>query len=394
MCSRVKVLRDTLGGTITFIFLLLFPLLYAGCGRQQAAQVSGAPPEVGVIYVRASTVPIVTELTGRVVPSQISEVRPQVNGIILKRLFQEGSDVKEGQVLYQIDPAPYQAALDNAQAALERAEANLPAIRAKAERVRELLATRAVSQQDYDDVTAALRQAEADVQYWRAVVKTARINLGYTKITAPISGRIGKSNVTEGALVTAHQPVPLTTIQKLDPVYVDVLQSTADMMRLKKMVQSTSRSGNKDNVRLVLEDGTPYQWTGRLQFRDVTVEPSTGSVILRIVFPNPQGILLPGMFVRALVEEGVNKNSLLIPQQAVQRNYRGDPYVFVVDPEGRAQVRLIVLERAIGDKWLVSSGLKAGDQVIVEGIIRVRPGVPVKPVPWSAAPSPSPVSAK
>lgn len=392
MSSCVEDQSAMHGRIISFLFVFLCFFMCSGCGGQQTAPLKGGPPEVGVIYVRASTVPVVTELTGRIVPSQISEVRPQVSGIILRRLFQEGSDVKEGQVLYQIDPAPYQATLDNAQAALERAEANLPAIRARAERVRELLATKAVSQQDYDDVTAALRQAEADVQYWKAVVKTARINLGYTKITAPISGRIGKSNVTEGALVTAHQPVPLATIQKLDPVYVDVLQSTAEMMRLKKMVQEGARGGN--NVRLILEDGTPYQWTGKLQFRDVTVEPSTGSVILRIIFPNPQGVLLPGMFVRAIVEEGVNKNAILIPQQAVQRNYRGDPYVFVVDAEGKAQVRLIVLERAIGDKWLVSSGLRAGDQVIVEGVIRVRPGVPVKPVPWSPAPSPSPVSTK
>ena len=231
-------------------------------------------------------------------------------------------------MLYQIDPAPFQAALDNAKAALGRAEANLPAIRSRAERYKELLADKAVSQQDYDDAAAALKQAEADIQYWKATVETARINLGYTRVTAPISGRIGRSNVTEGALVTAYQPVALATIQQLDPIYVDVPQSTAELLRLKRRLEDgrLNQDGtNQNKVQLILEDGTAYPLEGTLQFRDVTVDPTTGSVILRIVFPNPEGVLLPGMFVRAVVEEGVNEQAILVPQQAVSRDPKGNP---------------------------------------------------------------------
>ncbi len=329
-----------------------------------------------------------TELTGRTSASLVAEVRPQVGGIIQKRLFTEGTDVKAGQVLYRIDPATYQAALDNANAALGRSEANLPALRLRAERLRELLADNAVSRQDHDDAAAALKQAEADVQYWKAAVETARINMRYTAVTAPISGRIGKSGVTEGALVTAHQPMALATIQRLDPMFVDVPQSTTELLRLRRRLEEgrLSRDGQiRNKVRLILEDNTPYPSEGSLQFRDVTVDPTTGSVILRAVFPNPQGILLPGMFVRAVVEEGINRQAILIPQQTIARDPKGNPSVLTVDASGKVHRRMVTIDRTIGDTWLVSSGLAPGERIIVEGIQKVKPGDTVKAVPFENA---------
>ena len=359
-------------------------LILSGCGRQNTASGPPGPAEVSVVTVRPEKITTTTELSGRTSAFRVAEVRPQVNGIIQKRLFVEGSEVKAGQVLYQIDPAPFHAALDNAKAALGKAEANLPAIRSRSERFRELLAEKAVSQQDYDDANAALKQSQAEVQYWKATVETARINLGYTRLTAPISGRIGKSNVTEGALVTGHQPVALATIQHLDPIYVDLPQSTAELLRLQQRLADgrLNRDGkNQNRVRLILEDGTPYPLEGTLQFRDITVDPSTGSVILRVVAPNPKGVLLPGMFIRTVVQEGINTQAVLIPQQAVSRDPKGNPLTLIVDAESKVQVRPLVLDRAIGNRWLVASGLAPGDQVIVEGIQKVRPGAPVKVVP-------------
>lgn len=338
-------------------------------------------PEVVTITVTQQAAILTTELPGRTAPYLIAEIRPQVSGLILKRLFTEGSDVKAGEVLYQIDPAPFQAALANAEAALGRAQANLPALRARAERFKELVAEKAVSQQAYDDAASALRQAEADVQYWKAALETARINLGYTKITSPISGRIGKSTVTDGAIVTAYQPTPLATVQQLDPIYVDVPQSTAELLRLQKRLAEgrLARGGAEQNaVQLVLEDGTPYPLEGTLQFRDVSVDPSTATVILRMVFPNPKGVLLPGMFVRALIKEGVSEKAILIPQQAVTSNAKGNPLVMLLDTNGVVQPRPLVIERAVGDKWLVTSGLAPGDRVIVEGLQRIRPGMPAR----------------
>ncbi len=337
--------------------------------------------------IQPKQVIITTELTGRTSAKLVAEVRPQVGGIIQKRLFMEGSDVKAGQILYQIDPAPFQAALDNAKAALGKAEASLPAVRSRADRFRELIAVKAVSQQDYDDASAALKQAEADVAYWKAMVRTARINLGYTKITAPISGRIGRSGVTAGTLVTASQPTALATIQQLNPMYVDVPQSTTEVLRLRRRLEEgrLNRNGQlRNKVALLLEDNTRYPLEGELQFRDVTVDPTTGSVILRIVFHNPKGVLLPGMFVRAVVEEGVNTQAILAPQQAVSRNAKGDPIALIVDSEDKVQQRMLTLDRAIGNEWLVSSGLASGDRVIVEGMQKVRPGASVKVVPFEA----------
>ena len=359
-------------------------LILAGCGQQKSAGGPPGPAEVAVMTVQQEKVAITTELSGRTSPYRIAEIRPQVNGIIQKRMFVEGSDVTAGRALYQIDPAPFQAALDNAKAALGRAEANLPAIRLRAERFRELLADKAVSQQDYDDASAALKQSEADIQYWKATVETARINLGYTRIIAPITGRIGKSNVTEGALVAAFQPVALATIQQLDPIYVDVPQSTAELLRLQRRLADgrlNQNGKNQNKVRIIMEDGTPYSQEGTFQFRDVSVDSTTGSVMLRIVVPNPKGFLLPGMFVRAVVQEGVNAQAMLIPQQAVTRDPKGTPVTLIVDAEGKVQLRTLVLDRAIGDRWLVSSGLAPGDRVIIDGVQKARPGSPVKIVP-------------
>lgn len=351
--------------------LLLFALLAAMSGCRENHGPMEMTPEVAVVTTKLEKVVMTTELPGRTSAWLVAEVRPQVSGIIQKRLFQEGAPVNTGQALFQIDPALFEAAL-------ARAEANLTTLELKAGRMQELLDDKAVSQQDYDDVTAALKQARAEVQ-------TASINLKYTTITAPISGRIGKSGVTVGALVTAHQPAALATIQQLDPMYVDVTQSTADIQRLRRLFQSGELNRNnagQKTVELVLDDGTVYPLKGMLQFRDVTVDPTTGSVILRVVFPNPREVLLPGMFVRAILQEGVNDRAIMIPQQSVSRNPKGEPYVLIVDTENKAQLKQIVLDREIGNAWLVRSGLVPGEKIIVEGMLRVTPGIEVAPVPF------------
>ena len=373
---------------IAVVGVLTGLLILGGCGpSSNTGKAGGGTPEVAVVTIQPQKVVMTTELSGRTAAYLIAEVRPQVGGIIQKRMFTEGADVTAGQILYRIDAAPYQAVLDNAKAALGRSEANLSAIRLRAERVRELLVDKAVSQQEYDDAAGALKQTEADIQFWKATVETAKINLGYTAVKAPISGRIGKSGVTEGALVTAQQPVPLATIQQLNPMYVDVPQSSTEVLRLRGRIEDgrLSRNGRlRDKVRLIMEDGAKYPLEGVLQFRDVTVDPTTGSVILRIVFPNPKGVLLPGMFVRAVVEEGVNPRALLIPQQAVMRDPKGNPFTLLVDGQGKVMNRPLTLDRALGDRWLVSSGLTAGEQVIVEGVQKARPGATVKAVPYTA----------
>lgn len=374
------------GWTIV-LMVLLGGFSLGGCDSRQ--QSPPPVPEVVTVNVQPQRLVLTTELPGRTSAYLVAEIRPQVNGIIQKRLFQEGSEVKAGDVLYQIDPAPFHAALDSARAALGRSEANLPTIRLRAERYRGLLSEKAVSQQDYDDKEAALKQAEADIDYWKAAVETARINLGYTRVTAPIAGRIGKSNVTDGALVTAYQPLALATIQEIDPIYVDVPQSTSELLRLKRRLEDghLNQDGpNQKKVKLTLEDGSAYPLNGTLQFRDVTVDPTTGSVILRVVFANPEGVLLPGMFVRAVVKEGINEHAVLIPQQAVSRDPKGNPVTLIVDGGGKVQQRMLTVDRAIGDKWLVSSGLSPGDRVIIEGMQRVRPGASVKVVPFNDGP--------
>jgi len=375
-------------GKVVVVMALFWCAMFViscGKGSEGGGAPKGGTPEVAVVTLQEERVTLITELPGRTSPYLVAEVRPQVSGIIQKRLFTEGSDVKAGDVLYQIDPAPYQAALDNAAAALARSEANLPPVRLRVERYKELVAIRAVSQQDYDEASASQRQAEADVEIHKAAVETARINLAYTRVKAPISGRIGKSNVTVGALATAHQGAPFTTIQQLDPIYVDATQSSANLLELKRHMSTGKIKGSgpdQTKVKLLLEDGTPYNLEGTLKFSDVTVEPSTGSFILRMVFPNPKQTLLPGMYVRPVVQEGVVDKGILVPQQGVSRNPKGDPYVLLVDESGKVAQQMVRLDRAIGDRWFVSEGLKSGDQVVVEGAQKARPGMTVKVTPF------------
>jgi membrane fusion protein (multidrug efflux system) len=379
-------------------------MLLTGCGtKPSTAALPPSPPEVGVVVVQPQRVVLTSELSGRTSPYQIAEVRPQVNGIIQKRVFTEGSDVKAGQVLYQIDPAAYRAAFDSAKAVQARAEASLIAVRLKAERYKDLAAIKAVSQQDYDDAHAGLKQAEADVAATQAAVETARINLAYTKVTAPISGRIGRSTVTDGALVTASQPAALATIQQLGSVYVDVTQSSAELLRLKQNLASGQLKNNKTSqarVKLVLEDGSAYPLPGTLKFSEVTVDQSTGSITLRASFPNPKQTLLPGMFVRAILEEGVDQSAILIPQRGVTRNPKGEATVLVVGAGEKVEQHIIKVSRTVADNWLVSDGLKTGDRVILEGLQKARPGNPVKAVPFvgaspaAGAAAPQPATAK
>lgn len=371
-------------------------LIMTGCKQQSS--VNGPPPgsgspEVGVVAISTAPVTLTMELSGRISPHRLAEVRPQVGGIIQKRLFIEGSDVQAGQVLYQIEPATYQAAFANAKAALARAEANLTSIRLKAERFRELVAIKAVSQQDYDDASAMLKQAEADVAANQAGVETARINLDFTRVKAPISGRIGRSTVSDGALVTENQTAPMATIQQLDPVYVDVTQSSTELLRLKRNLASgeiKGKDGDQAKVKLLLEDGSPYPQEGILKFSEVTVIQSTGSVTLRALFPNPDQLLLPGMFVRAIIQEGVSEQAILVPQRGVSRNPKGEAMVMMVGAEEKVEPRVIKVSRTVGDSWLVSEGLKTGDRVILEGIQRARPGTPVKAVPFGSKPAAAP----
>ncbi len=362
-----------------FSLLLCSALLACEEGGKNAPGASG-PREVVVVRLEPRREVYTTSLAGRIASFQVAEVRPQVGGILQQRLFTEGADVKAGQALYQIDPATYEAALDSAQAALMKAEANVTPARLKAERFRELLAIKAVSKQEYDDAQAAFKQAEAEVAVNRAAVKTARINLEYTKVRSPISGRIGKSAFTPGALVTANQAQALTSVRQLDPVYVDITQSSQDLLRLRtQFAKGELRSAAEEApVRLKLENGTMYPHEGRLQFTDVSVDESTGMVSLRALFPNPEHVLLPGMYVRAVIAEGVDENALLIPQRALRRDPKGQASVLLVDGGGKAEVRLVDVGRTVGDSWQVLSGLKPGDRVIVEGGQNVRPGMDVK----------------
>ena len=363
------------------VLCMLLSLMLLACEEGgKGAPGSSGPREVVIIKLEPRRDVYTTALAGRIASFQVAEVRPQVGGILQQRLFTEGADVKAGQALYQIDPATYEAALDSAQAALMKAEANVTPARLKAERFRELLAIKAVSKQEYDDAQAAFKQAEADVAVNRAAVKTARINLEYTKVRSPISGRIGKSAFTPGALVTANQAQALTSVRQLDPVYVDITQSSQDLLRLRaQFTNGELRSAAEEApVRLKLENGAMYPHEGRLQFTDVSVDESTGMVSLRALFPNPEHILLPGMYVRAVIAEGVDENALLVPQRALRRDPKGQASVLLVNGGGKVDVRLVDVGRTVGDSWQVLSGLKPGDRVIVEGGQNVRPGMSVK----------------
>ena len=362
------------------VLCMLLSLMLLACEEGgKGAPGSSGPREVVIIKLEPRREVYTTALAGRIASFQVAEVRPQVGGILQQRLFTEGADVKAGQALYQIDPATYEAALDSAQAALMKAEANVTPARLKAERFRELLAIKAVSKQEYDDAQAAFKQAEADVAVNRAAVKTARINLEYTKVRSPISGRIGKSAFTPGALVTANQAQALTSVRQLDPVYVDITQSSQDLLRLRAQFTNGELrfAAEEAPLRLKLENGAMYPHEGRLQFTDVSVDESTGMVSLRALFPNPEHILLPGMYVRAVIAEGVDENALLVPQRALRRDPKGQASVLLVDG-GKVDVRLVDVGRTVGDSWQVLSGLKPGDRVIVEGGQNVRPGMSVK----------------
>ena len=370
---------------ITILLILIAGMILTSCEKKDTTvgKSPSAPPEVGVIVVQPQRVTLNTELAGRTSAHLIAEVRPQVGGIIQKRLFTEGSDVKAGEILYQIDPATYQAAYNSAKASLARAEANVIPARLKAERYRELVKNNFVSQQDYDDANGAFKLAEADIEASKAALETARINLDYTRITAPISGRIGRSTVTDGALVTANQQAALATIQQLGSMYVDVTQSSAELLNLKQNLASgllKNSTADHARVKLILEDGSAYPLSGTLKFSDVTVDQSTGSITLRAIFPNPKHILLPGMFVRAILEEGVNEHAILVPQRGVTRSPDGNAMVMVVGGEEKVETRAIKVVRTVGDNWLVSEGLKAGDRVILEGLQKARPGTLVKAV--------------
>lgn len=360
---------------------MLLAATAAACGKTQAPPPPGKPV-VDVVTLHSQSVTFSTTLPGRVTPFRIAEVRPQVSGIVQKRLFLEGGTVRRGQQLYQIDPGPYEAALASAKASLAKAEAAVVSNTAIANRYQRLANAAAVSRQDLDTAVASLKQSEADVAAAKASIETARINVAYTRLYAPISGRSGRSSVTEGALVTADQANPLVVVTQLDPVYVDVVQPAATILRLKREAaagQIARASTNNLPVSLLLEDGSRYNIAGKLQFSEVTVDQSTGSVTMRAIFPNPQGLLLPGMFVQAVVEEGVRQNGILAPQRGITRNPQGQATALIVGPDGKVQQRTLVTDRAIGDNWLVLSGLKDGDRVIVSGIMKARPGATVTP---------------
>ena len=357
--------------------------LLTGCDGQENPQQHAQAPQVSVHIVKSAPLAVTTELPGRTDAYRVAEVRPQVSGIILHRNFTEGSDVKAGESLYQIDPATYQAAYDNAKGELVKAQAAANIAHLTVKRYVPLVGTQYVSKQEYDQAVATAQQADASVVAAKAGVESARINLAYTKVTSPINGRIGKSSVTEGALVTNGQATALATVQQLDPIYVDVTQSSSDFMRLKQ--QTSLQKGDTSSVELLMENGQPYPLKGTLQFSDVTVDESTGSITLRALFPNPQHMLLPGMFVRARIDEGTQPDAILVPQQGVTRTPRGDATVLVVNEKNQVESRTVVAPQAIGDRWLITEGLKNGDRVIISGLQQVRPGVTVVAIPDTAA---------
>ena len=361
-------------------------LLLAACSGDDAPM-QMPTPEVTVVTLTSQPVPLTRELAGRTVPFVVAEVRPQATGVVKARLFEEGSLVKAGQVLYQLDDASYRAARDAAAAALARARASATSARLAAERSTELVAAKLISQQDHERTIAAAGEAAADVAAAAAELKAAEVNLGYTRITSPISGRAGKSTVTQGALVTANQEQALVTVQQLDPIFVDLAQSSSELLQLRQDIEAGKvERADGVAVKILLEDGSAYAHEGRLEFTDVTVDPGTGSYTLRVRVPNPDNLLLPGMYVRAVVELGVRPDGVLAPQQGIGRDPKGNATAMVVTPEGKVEARVVQASRTIGDQWLVDAGLAAGDRVIVEGLQKVRPGGDAKAVEAGAAP--------
>ncbi len=384
--------RNHLFRPVLAVLISVLALTACDGGKEGSAPAGAAAlPVVTVMTVRPGPVTRTTELPGRTVPYLIAEIRPQVTGIIKSRKFIEGSEVEAGQLLYQIDPSGYQAAYDGARASLSRAEAQLQSARLKAERQAELVKINAVSKEAHDDAQAALKQALADVASARAVLDKARIDLDYTRLTAPIGGRIGRSMVTPGALVTANQAEALATVQQLDPIHVDLTQSSADLLRLKREFEAGRLQRGSEGVvpvRLVLEDGSEYGPEGRLAFSEVTVDQGTGSVTLRAVFPNPEGDLLPGMYVRARLVQGVDEQAILVPHAAVMRDPKGNAQVLLVNAEGKVELRVIRTAESMGNRWRVTDGLAAGERVIVEGLQKARPGATVKAEEAKAAVEP------
>ena len=360
--------------------LLALPLLWLGCSQQSKPTKSAMTVEVGTYTLSAQNVTLTRELPGRTKATLSSEIRPQVGGIIQARFFEEGAFVKKDALLYQIDPSSYQAAFEEAKATLQNAEALVESTRLKSERYADLVKIDGVSKQDMEDAKASYLQAVASVEAKKAALQTARINLEYTKIKAPISGRIGTSSVTVGALVTANQTTALATIRTLDPIYVDLTQSSTQLLKLRALLEQQGIKQGSTKLALKLEDGSVYKQNGTLQFQEIAVDESTGSVTLRATFPNPDGVLLPGMYVRTLVDEAVNSAAILVPQQAIQRDPKGNATAFIVTADNKVEKRVVVTERAIGDTWLVNSGLNAGERVIVEGVNKVRVGDVVRVV--------------
>lgn len=377
---------------ITLAAVCTAAILLTGCAKKAAAPAAAPITEVGVVTVAARPFTLSRELPGRTSAFRIAEVRARVSGIVLKRLFTEGAEVKEGDILYQIDPAPYQAALASAKASLARAEASTVSIRQQEERSRELIKAKAISQQGYDNAIASLKAGEADIAAAQAAVQVAEINLGYTHVTSPITGRIGRAEVTEGAYVQQATATLLATVQQLDRLYVDLTQSTTEVLRLQRALAEgrlTTAGQGAAKVQLLLDDGRIYDESGSLQFSDVTVNSATSSITLRALFPNPHGELLPGLFVRARLDEGELPNAILVPQSAVTRNTKGEATALVVGAESKVELRVLQTERAIGNEWLIRSGLKIGDRLIIENLQRIRPGAPVKPVPATTFTAPA-----
>src|SRR5882724_711347 len=386
--SKVRSSRRNLGRAAILACLIVSPILVAGCERAPAAKPAPQPAEVGVIAVHPVPVQRTTELPGRTTAVTTSDVRPQITGVILRRLFTEGSDVKEGQQLYEIDPRLYKAALDQAMAQRAQDQAQVEAAQLDLNRFQQLSVREFATRQQVDNQRATVNRLKAAIAADTAAIETAQINLSYTKVFSPISGRIGHSTLTPGALVTANQAAALATITQLDPIYVDVSQSAATLLRLNRELAAGQLESGGDGaakVTLKLEDGSTYPLPGKLQFAEVNVSEGTGTVMLRAIFPNPQHLLLPGMYVHAALIEGVNRDGILVPQQAVSRNTHGDATVLLVGKGGKAELRIVETGPAIGDQWVVVAGLKAGDRVIVDGLQNVRPGAMVRPVPTRVA---------
>lgn len=386
------------GRILRLTSLTLLAATLAACGdRSNAGKASAPPPpEVAVVTVATQRLALATELPGRLEAARIAQVRARVPGIVLQRVFREGSDIKAGDVLFRIDDAPFRASRESAEAALARAEANFAQVSLKAERYAALVGTDAISKQEFDDVTAAQKQAAADVAAAKAALTSARLNLGYATVTAPISGRIGRAQVTEGALVGQGEATPLAVIQQLDPIHVTLTQSSAEVLKLRDAMaagQLKAVGNDEAKVTLRLEDGRVYPHAGKLLFSDLTVDESTGAVILRAAFPNPDRLLMPGLFVRAQLEQAVSENAITVPLQAVVRN-AGGATVLVVDTENKVAARQVRADRSLGESWVITDGLQTGERVIVEGLQKVRPGAMVKPVQWAQADAGKPAPAK